>query len=221
MNAQFVNVSEFSETVRNSVSVIKHVYEQSNALGDILDQKIPGQLRPVGIGCVVPDLRESYQMDANESICTAWMRRYDLTLLNSGRGKKPRLGYLYMLIRIAPSPGATVDQFVPYLAAFVDHRECGTASTGGGEIEGTSLDRWLGYAQLDLPGMPTEKLCVADYYDKDDLADSGAAMFIPLGAINNNNVDTTVVGPAVRLIEHCRREWFPEARTGVSSGQLC
>lgn len=210
-----IDASQFAETIRNSVAVIEHVWEQAGVLKELLDEKLPGALKrvkPLGIVCVQPARNESYQFNEEDGdLGVAWMWRYDLADHVSARKAERNVGHLYMLVRIAPGPGVHMDDFVPHLAVFLDHPEAEVAGRWEIDDEATDIGAWKDEEPLELPASPAAALCVAEYYDRDDLENCGAAMFVALSSIDSTNLDVTIVAPAVSLVEHCRKLWFSNA----------
>ncbi len=206
MKQQVVQEADFSKTVVNAVEVISHVWDQITHLKTRLDQRLPAILKNEHIQADIDELKDEYSVESNhtEDVSIAWLWRYKLTR-TFGRGRRPVLGWLYVMIRIAPAAGEEyTDTFTPYLSIHVDHPECEDCVISDFD----SLQNYQeGWDKFEANLFPAATLCRAVQNGSGGKDVRSAAVFIPLGDIDHTNIEDNVIGPTSKLAAHYLQQW--------------
>lgn len=197
----------FAMGVSNAIAIVKHLWTQINALQDAVTEQLPDALK--GFGLHVAECDDEYEEDEQESVCIAGMWSYELK--RSGRqdggGRKKTIGRIYMWVRLAPTVGAEANGFVPFIAVDVANEELndkldiadlGDTSDNLVGVDGCSLiPEGLRFTEQDIAGF--------EWRDED--GHYGAAAYLPLNAVNSENVQSVLIQKTKELVRYCLEQW--------------
>jgi hypothetical protein len=214
MEALNVNESadrHFAATVSNAVAVVSHVWGQIYALKGLVDQHLPEALKTLKMQVVNCDEEEKHvAMDETENVYVALMWPYELKRSgrDDGRGRKKIIGRIFMGVRIAPEVRTEPPTFIPYLTVQVAKKDVSDEYEledlgGPGDYEPGQegcrlLPEHLRFTEKDIAGFEWSD-------DEDGLW--AAAVFMPLDAINSENVRDGLIEPTKELARYCMADW--------------